>query len=271
MMHSGTSDKRSTDFMLFDSPAEFARECAKPGVKAYESDDIDWAGGSFDDAVKYAKNGDLAYVQDAERIVERIDSELDTEGLRPVWQPSVVGNFPLVPAYIAGTPESMLARTDVPDARGDLDLWVEMGVSCSVSQSDMRRRGVCVLGAAMALSRVRNVRVVLFTAFDHTNMAISLQCPLDVSEICGMITQTSVTRQLTYRYSMYRLGEYSSIPFARWGAKYNEYRPHLVKYAGMPENAELLTMHALGQWSKKSDEDFIQTINEMLRRASGRE
>jgi len=274
MMHSGTSDKRSTDFMLFDSPAEFARECAKPGVRKYATDEIRWAGGSYDDALRYASAGDLKYVSEAERLVEKIDSELDTEGLRPMWQPSVVGNFPLVPAYIAGTPESMLARTDVPDARGGLDLWVELGCSCSVKQSDMRRRGVCVLAAAMALSRVRNVRVVLFTAFKHTNMAIRLQCPFDVSEVCGMITQTSVTRQLTYRYSMYRLGEYSGIPWATWGVhscNTESYRGPLVKYAGMPEDAELITMQRLGDWGAMTDEELVDTINGMLRRVSGRE
>lgn len=265
----------SFHYHLFESSAEFAHVCDNPNVRKYGSDDHrGWAGGTFDEALKYASEGDLKYVSEAERLVEKIDSELDTEGLRPMWQPSVVGNFPLVPAYIAGTPESMLARTDVPDARGDLDLWVEMGVSCCVSQSNMRRRGVCVLAAAMALSRVRNVRVTCFTAFKYNNIAVPLGSPMDISEVCGMITQTSVTRRLMYNYSDYLSGERTGIPWAAWGVHAHDpesYRAPLVKYAGMPEDAELITMQRLGDWGAMTDEELVDTINGMLRRVSGRE
>jgi hypothetical protein len=265
----------SLHYHLFETSAEFAEACDNPTVRAYGSDDKKgWAGGTFDEALAFARHGDMKYVADAERLVEKIDSEIDTDGVRPMWTPSVVGNFPLVPAYLAGTPEAMLARTDVPDARGDMDLWVEMGVSCNVAQSNMRRRGVCVLAAAMALSRVRNVRLTCFTAFKYNNMAIRLGTPLDVSEVCGMITQTSVTRRLMYNYSDSVTGGHTGIPWAEWGVHAHDpesYRAPLVKYAGMPEDAELITMQRLGDWCEMTNEELVETINKMLRRAVGKE
>ena len=274
MTHTGTTDLSHTDFVHFSSPVEFAAACDCEKVRRFAPERDSWAGGSYEKALKYARQGDLKYVAEAERIVEKIDNELDTEGMRPMWCPSVVGNFPLVPAYLAGTPEAMMARTDVPDARGELDLWVEMGVSACVSQENMRRRGVIVLAAAMALSRVRNVRVVLFTAIEHTNMTITLQTPMDISEACGMITQTSITRKLIYAHSDGRLGRKTCIPWAPWGCMSHNpdsYRRPLVKYAGMPADAELITMQRLGDWGDMSDAELVVTVNKMLRRAAGKE
>ena len=264
----------SLHYKLFDSSAEFAEACDCGSVRRYANGRDSWAGGTVDQALGYARHGDVSYVSEAERLVEKIDSEIDTEGVRPMWTPSVVGSFPLVPAYLAGTPEAMMARTDVPDARGELDLWVEMGVSVNVSQKDMRRRGVMVLAAAMALSRVRNVRVTCFTAFKYNNMTVPLGTPMDVSEACGMITQTSVTRHLMYAYSDFMSQEFTGIPWARWGVHAHNpesYRAPLVKYAGMPQDAELITMQRLGDWGSMSDEELVGTINKMLRRIAGKE
>lgn len=275
MRRNGVKDPASSlNFTFFDSTSEFADVCAGPKVKphAVRSGCDDWAGGTVDAALAFARHGDMEYVSEAERLVEKIDSELDTEGMRPMWTPAVVGSFPLVPAFLAGTPESMIARTDVPDARGDLDLWVEMGCSANVKQRDMLRRGVCVLAAAMALSRVRNVRIVCFTAFKYGNMAIPLRSPMDISEACGMITQTSVTRRLMYGYS--NSIQDSSIPWAEWGVKSHDaecYRRVLVKYAEMPPDAELVTMQRLGNWGEMDDAALVDTINRMLRRVAGKE
>ena len=264
----------SLHYHLFESSAEFADACDNPGVRRFGNDSrAAWAGGTFDEALAFARHGDMSYVSEAERLVEKIDSEIDTEGVRPTWEQSVVGSFPLVPAFLAGTPEAMLARTDVPDARGDLDLWVELGVSACVSQENMRRRGVMVLAAAMALSRVRNVRVTCFTAFRFNNMVIPLGTPLDVSEACGMITQTSVTRRLAYNYSDSVTMSNTGIPWAKWGVHGGNpetYRAPLVKYAGMPQDAELITMQRLGDWGEMSDEELVDTINKMLRRIAGK-
>ena len=269
------SDERN--FSVFDSPAEFAEACEKQAtggrdVFAYTDDNDKWCGGTFADALAFARHGDVSAVAEAERLVEKIDAEIDSDGVRPTWQPSVVGSFPLVPAYLAGTPEAMIARTDVPDPRGDIEVWVEMGAPARVSASQMRRRGVCVLAAVMALSRVRNVRVVCFTGYDNANMAIRLQYPLDISEACGMICQPSVKRRLTHGYSD-ALSSYFSLSQAHWGAKsgsLESYRKALREYAGMPEDAEIITRAKLDEWSSEDDAALVNTINSMLRRVSGK-
>ena len=274
-----TGRDKSLHYAMFDSSADFADACDMPSARRFiskiaERYNESWSGGTAEQALAFARHGDMTYVSEAERLVEKIDAEIDSEGMRPVWEPSVVGHFPLVPAYLAGTPEAMLARTDVPDARGDLELWVEMGCSASVQQSDMRRRGVCVLAAAMALSRIRNVRITCFTAFRYNNMTVPLRFPMDVSEVCGMITQTSVTRLLMYGYSDSVTGDDTGIPWARWGVHSGDpesYRAMLTKHAGMPADAELLTMHKLGVMSRISDDELVEILNRKLREVAGKE
>lgn len=267
------SDERN--FSVFDSFSEFADACEKQansgGAFPYRDDDDGWYGGSTEQALAFARHGDTAAVAEAERLVEKIDAEIDSDGVRPTWQPSVVGSFPLVPAYLAGTPEAMIARTDVPDPRGDMEVWVELGCPAFVKTEQMRRRGVCVLAAVMALSRIRNVRVVCFTGYQNANMAIRLQYPLDVSEACGVLCQPSVKRRLTHGYS--ETLNRSSLPQASWGAKsgsLESYRRALREYAGMPEDAELVTRAKLEEWSSEDDEALVNTINSMLRRVAGK-
>jgi len=267
------SDERN--FSVFDSFREFADACenqAKDGGSySYRDEDDDWYGGSLAQALAFARHGDLAAVSQAERLVEKIDAEIDSDGMRPMWTPSVVGNFPIVPAYLAGTPESMLARTDVPDPRGDLEMWVELGCPAYVTAAQMRHRGVCVLAAVMALSRIRNVRLVCFTGYQNANMAVRLQYPLDISEACGALCQPCVKRRLTHGYS--ETLNCSSLPQASWGAKsgsVESYRRALAEYAGMPEDAEIVTRARLEEWQDASEDQIVDTINKMLRRVAGK-
>lgn len=264
------------NFSVFDSFREFADACEKQsrsGRSAYSYRDTDdrWYGGTFADALAFARHGDLTYVAEAEKLVGKIDAEIDSDGVRPMWTPSVVGNFPLVPAYLAGTPEAMLARTDVPDPRGDLEVWVELGCASGVKVSQMRRRGVCVLAAVMALSRIRNVRLVCFTGYQNANMAVRLQYPLDISEACGVLCQPCVKRRLTHGYSI-TLNE-SDLPQASWGAKsgrLESYRKALVEYAGMPEDAEIIARAKLEEWEQEDESQIVETINKMLWRVAGK-
>ena len=268
-----TSDERN--FSVFDSFSEFADACERQansgGAFPYRDDSDEWYGGTTEQALAFARNGDMAAVAEAERLVEKIDAEIDSDGMRPMWQPSVVGSFPLVPAYLAGTPEAMIARTDVPDPRGDLEVWVELGCPACVTTEQMRRRGVCVLAAVMALSRIRNVRVVCFTGYHNANMAIRLQYPMDVSEVCGVLCQPCVKRRLTHGYS--ETLSMSSLPQAFWGARsgsLESYRRALHEYAGMPEDAEIIARAKLEEWASEDDAALVDTVNRMLRRVAGK-
>lgn len=259
----GKSDSRNYTF--FDSPREFAETCAKISNRHMTDTTRDgWMGGSFEESLEWLENGDTEFVEKAERLLDKIDAEIDSEETRPQWEQSVAGYIPLVPAFLAGTPENMLMRTETPDPRGDIEIWVEMGCSVCVSQQAMQRRGVILLAVAMALARVRNVRIVVYSAFKFGNMVIRLNYPIDIAEVCGVITRTTTTRRLMYGYS--KSIRDSSIPWAEWSANERRARIALAKYAGMPENSEIITMQKIGDWGGMSDDALVDAINGMLHR-----
>jgi len=262
----------------FASMAEFVRAISevgdRPNVKGDGRSHDKWAGGSWEDAVRYAREGDLSQVEAAERLVDRLDREIDTDGVRPMWMPSVVGALPLVPAYLAGTPEAMLARTDVPDARGDMEIWANTTVSNNCSSRDMVRRGVVTLAFAMALSRVRNVRLVIYSTCEAASVAIRLASPIDYSEVCAAFCQPSITRKLFYGWAVaFKKNPYATLRWASWAEAVtysdNTERKALIERAGMPENAILLTTERLGSYASVPDDMLVSILNEKVREYCG--
>lgn len=262
----------------FASMAEFVRAVNevhdRPNVKRDCQSHDEWAGGSWDDAVRYAVEGDLSQVEAAEKLVDKLDREIDTDGVRPMWMPSVVGALPLVPAYLAGTPEAMLARTDVPDARGDVEIWANTTVSSNCRSRDMVRRGVVTLAFAMALSRVRNVQIVIYSTCEAESVAIRLASPIDYSEVCASFCQSNITRKLFYGWAVaHKKNPYATLRWASWaesvtGAMSTE-RDALTERAGMPEDAILLTTERLGGYANLSDDDLVKVLNEKVRECCG--
>jgi len=258
-------------FYHYTSLASFASACQARGHGYYSPCRDKWAGGTRDEATRFCRNGDLSKVAAAESLVEKLDAEIDAEGFWPVWQPAVVGSFPLVPAYIAGTPESMLARTDVPDPRGGVEIWANTTVSASCSAADMMRRGVVTLAFAMALSRVRNVSIVLYSTCDGSNVAIRMSSPLDFSEVCAAFCQPSITRHLIYGHAVpdgYS-GCWSCWAETQRGA--DAERKALEKYAGMPPDALRLGTEKLGEYSSVTDDRLVEILNEKVRAYAGQQ
>lgn len=266
---------KDAKFYHYNGLSEFARGCQARRHCADDSDRTRWAGGSREDALRWCKTGDTSKVAEAERLLERLDTEVDSNAVRPMWTPSVVGNFPLVPAYLAGTPEAMLARTDVPDARGEIEIWANTTVSCSCNAHDMMRRGVVTMAFAMALSRARNVTLVLYGTVDGSNVAIRLASPLDVSEVCAAFCQPSITRQLIYGHAT---ADGYTGRWAAWAEANNKRngngaaieRKALMDYAGMPADAVRLGTEKLGSYARVTDDELVEILNGKLKEVAGK-
>ncbi|MBQ2632008.1 MAG: hypothetical protein IJG13_20215 [Kiritimatiellae bacterium] len=268
---------RPSKLTLFGSVTEFVNHVTKARMTTaypgwFEGSGVKWAGGTKDDAIRYALHGDVSAVPEAEKIVSRLDDQIDSEGIRQTWEPSVVGYVPLVPAYLAGACESMLAPSDAPDSRGDLEIWVDTSVSANVKTKDMRRRGVVVLALALALSRVRNVRIVVYCSNEGPTPAIRLSSPLDISEVCAAVCQPSFTRQLMFRYSMLTPTYDGCIAWATWAAGRGdvEAERRALMEGGMPEDAIHLPCQKMGEFASLSDEDLIDFLNGKLREYASR-
>ena len=143
-----------------------------------------------------------------------------------------------------------------------------------IRERGMVRRGVVTLAFAMALSRVRNVRLVIYSTVEAASVAIRLASPIDYSEVCAAFCQPSITRQLFYGWAVaFKKDPYSTLKWANWAEtatwSRSTERDALMKKAGMPEDAILLTTERLGGYADLSDGDLVKVLNEKVQEYCG--
>jgi hypothetical protein len=113
--------------------AEYVRIAAHgkrvPGAsnQSHENDD-DWAGCSFNDAVRLATYGWPEGVKGVQAALSAIGS-VDT---LPAWELDVAGVFPCIPAYLSGSPVAMYAPVETDGAPRRIALCVTMSASYTV-------------------------------------------------------------------------------------------------------------------------------------------
>lgn len=243
----------------FQSVAAFLDDATVQSEQFEESSNWignEFAGGTLDDAFRYARNGDLSSIADAQKLAERIDNSLDVAGEQVVLEPAVCGFAPIVPAYLAGEPESMLMQHET-SARGEIEIWECLSIPGYVKPEDMRRKGVILLATVLALSRIANVKVVAYTSSVGANPAIEMSTPIDVSELCAVFCQPCFMRKLTLPWRYCENKSLDTSP-AGWSVKWCHdtaiERDALIKLAGMNPNALVFG----------NDERFYQSDEEII-------
>lgn len=258
---------------MFNSLPEFVDAWLKCDVRDwFEASSSAWRGGDKADVYRFASSGDLDAVEAAERIVGRIDANVSLEDLRDNWQTSVCGVIPVVPAYLAGAPESMLAMVPALSDKSEIEIWVSPTVSGGVSVEDLKRRGRCLLAFIMAVQRVRPVRLVVFCESEARAACIRMTCPLDFSEVCAMICQPVMVRGLLYSYSYAFNGKpYGALGWASWAKDGDGRRDKALKSVGMPDNALVLTAQRdLKDLADLTEDEFVERLNKMVRELATR-
>ena len=192
-------------FRMFNSVQEFVDTCAAETTarvrREYSSEDTRrWTGHTWQEAHDIAKAGDIGAVPKAEEMLDKIDAEIDTSGLTPRWEDSVVGAFANVPAYLAGAPESMRNKRDSHTNKGEVNVYYSSVTSADIKKEMSYDRGITMLALVMALQRVRAVNLYYFTtlgkAYDHV---VKVQTnPMVMSEAAHVLTSTSFYRNLSY-------------------------------------------------------------------------
>jgi len=184
----------------YDSLAQFvevAKDCPN-GNASYT-----WCGNiSHNETVQLALNGDDKLVPEAEKLLEKLDS--DIEIARPEWVPSIAGAFPSVPDYLAGLPDSM--RTMHPTMRDTtpVSIYVSTTSSAGIDADTMMKRGVAILALLMKLQQMRPVQLFLLAELHGRTDGEYLQViriestPLNLSTACFVLTHVGFARHLTY-------------------------------------------------------------------------
>lgn len=275
----GKYDKtQNNKFARFRSVADFADAAflavnASGCAKTYESGTPrKWAGGTVEDCARFCRCGDVSAVAEASAFADRINDSVDIAGAVDTWGLDVAGAFPCVPAYLAGDVDNMWSRADDSSSRGVLDVYFDLGVSCSVDQKKMRRRGVCVLAVLLALQRVRRVRAHLYTAERIGNFIMDFSYPFDVSEIAAFCGKTCITR--IYSYSFAVLCGDNSVGWSSWamgqtGSEATE-KDALVEFAGIDEGSLVLPSGVIGDLADYDDTRFVEYLNGLIASVNGR-
>lgn len=204
-MRKGTG--KADGWTFFDSVSDFVADIDRKHIT--REDNRSFCGGmDFGEALNAARNGDVSGVEHAQAMMDQINADVDTEGLRDCWQHSVVGPFPNVPAFLAGDPECMFSRRRVSGGRvlGPVNIYYSPVCSAGIAAADAYKRGVAVLAAVMLLSRIRPVSLSFVTCYgDGSDHVIPIRTdPMVLSEAAFAISGVAFYRALSYGWSRAR-------------------------------------------------------------------
>jgi hypothetical protein len=120
---------------------------------------------------------------------------------RKTWQYNVAGAYVVVPAMLGGRPDHMRQRIVRTSSRDPLRIWVGLTSSCGVTPEELSKRGAAICAFAIALSRVRRVKITPYVLLGGRPgvgavLSYDLATPLVLSQVAAALATPSVTRGL---------------------------------------------------------------------------
>lgn len=198
----------------FDSPAQFAKECAKIPASSRMQDDAaskQWTGETFKESVDGAIYGNVKYVEQAERLLDKLYTEIDVP--YPTWQASRMGAYPSVPDYLTNNPESMRRKTPEEDSRNPINIYYVTTSSGGHNWEDLLKRGIATLAFAMVLQKMRPVNLKLVGTLDgkSSDRCSLIEVNIDLNNLAlstaaFAIASTGFDRNLTHTYAAHHNG-----------------------------------------------------------------
>ena len=183
----------------------YLARCLDGGRRASGGGGASWYGDETRaETIRMSAEGDTALVPEAERLLSRIDANVETP--RKVWDRSVAGAYACVPDVLAGLPTPMRHQRHVPDERAPITILATTTSSGGISAGVLRRRGTTILALVMALTRIRPVSLYQLTVLDGnkdgTGETVILgkinTTPLDLATACYVLTSQGFARRMTY-------------------------------------------------------------------------
>lgn len=230
----------------FNSPAEFAKECAKIPVSSRMMDDSSaksWTGETFKESVDGVVYGSTKYVEQAESILEKLYTEIDVP--YPTWQPSMAGAYPSVPDFLSNDPESMRTLEAEDSSRSPITVYYVTTSSAGHNWQDLLKKGVATLAFAMVLSKTRPVNLKLVSTLDGSSKdkCTLIEINVDLNNIslaaaAYAIASTGFDRNLTHTY----------------GAHHNGFSGHWAWFSFPSDNSYWTNLR---HYLKMSDDDIL--------------
>lgn len=148
----------------------------------------------------------------------------DVERLTPQPVYSVAGGIPVVPAFLAGDPLSMIDIQEAQDDRAPIRIFVDIASSAAIDAATLRKRGACCVALLQILQRLRPVELYSYCgtgasirkgSYDQDGVAITvrMQTPLSVAEVGMMLCWAPVARGVCYAIAGIEAGFTHAWPF----------------------------------------------------------
>lgn len=198
----------------FDSPAQFAKECAKIPSSSRMSSDSEaksWTGETFKESTDGVIYGSTKYVQEAEKILDKLYTEIDIP--YPTWQSSMAGAYPSVPDYLMNEPECMKILEPEENQRSPITVYYVTTSSAGHKWEDLLKRGIATLAFAMVLAKTRPVNLKLVATLDgkSADKCTLIEINVDLNNIAlstaaYAIASTGFDRNLTHTYGHHHNG-----------------------------------------------------------------
>jgi hypothetical protein len=99
--------------------------------------------------------GSEKHVPEARKLLSKLMLQVETP--TKVWRHDVVGYFPDVPTALAGDPEAMWIQDTTTYDRSPLRVWLGVTSDWSITEDQLRRRGIALAAFAIVMSEVRPV------------------------------------------------------------------------------------------------------------------
>lgn len=169
--------------------------------------DSSWVGETYSETIKRTKEGNLDLIPQAEELLSKIDADLDIDG--PLWQGSVAGAFPDVPAFLSGDPECMRSRVICVNEKAPVRVFVCTTSSCGIDSKTLLKRGIAALALVMQLVKQgRPIELWTFTKLDGDSAHKGNSCfmvrmptaPVDMARIAHCLSACSFDRAIAMTF-----------------------------------------------------------------------
>ena len=198
----------------FNSPGEFARECAKIPSSSRMNDDRsakEWTGETYSESMNNVIYGNSKYVDEAEKILDKLYTEIDIPF--PTWQGSMAGAYPSVPDFLTNNPMNMRRKISEENDRNPITIYYVTSSSAGHSWQDLLKRGIATLAFAMVLQKMRPVNLKLVATLDgaSSDKCTLIEINIDLNNLAlgtaaYAIASTGFDRNLTHTYGAHHNG-----------------------------------------------------------------
>jgi hypothetical protein len=188
-----------------------------------------WIGATGAQTMTRARYGDAKRVALADDMLAKLENAVGFEARRWRAVDAVAGGVPNVPAYLSGAPLAMRRRARVMDAAAPLTIAIDLGVSQSVNDRTIARRGAAALALARIAAGSRPVALWVYFAAQSGGdgdamLAVKLDtAPLDVARAAWLLCAPEALRRAGFSV-LEKLGGWEQAGSVSWLDTYETHK-----------------------------------------------